>query len=116
MIVSGACALLIGPASAWPALGLGLAFLWGFSVVADSAQFSACVVSLSPPAYVGTMLTVQTSLGFLLTAVVIGALPYVMAAIGVGWAFALLGVGPLVGAIAMWRLAPMLDQAVPSKC
>ena len=110
MVVSGGCALVIGPASAWPALALGLAFLWGFSVVADSAQFSACVVSLSPPEYVGTMLTVQTSLGFLLTAVVIGALPHAMAAIGVGAAFALLGIGPLVGAIAMWRLAPMLPR------
>lgn len=109
MLISGGCALLIGPASAWPALAIGLAFLWGFSVVADSAQFSACVVSLSPPDYVGTMLTLQTSLGFLLTAVVIGVLPYAMAALSVGWAFALLGIGPLLGAVAMWQLAPLLD-------
>lgn len=108
MLVSGGCALLIGPASAWPALALGLAFLWGFAVVADSAQFSACVVTLSPPDYVGTMLTVQTSMGFLLTAGMIGALPAVMGAVGIGPAFALLGIGPLVGAVAMWRLAPLL--------
>jgi hypothetical protein len=105
------CALLIGPAAAWPSLAIGLAFLWGFSVVADSAQFSACVVSLSPPDYVGTMLTVQTSLGFLLTVVMIGLLPHAMEALGVGGAFALLGLGPLLGAVAMWRLAPMLDRA-----
>jgi len=111
MVVSGGCALLIGPASAWPVLALGIAFVWGFSVVADSAQFSACVVSLSPPDYVGTMLTVQTSMGFLLTAVMIGALPWVMGALGIGAAFALLGIGPFIGAVAMWRLAPMLDQA-----
>ncbi len=111
MVVSGGCALLIGPASAWPALGLAVAFLWGFTVVADSAQFSACVVSLSPPEFVGTMLTVQTSMGFLLTAVVIGALPHAMAAFGVDWAFALLGIGPLLGAVAMWRLAPLLPVA-----
>lgn len=79
-------------------------------MVADSAQFSACVVSLSPPEYVGTMLTVQTSLGFLLTALVIGGLPHAMAALGVGGAFALLGIGPLLGAIAMWRLAPLLPH------
>jgi hypothetical protein len=114
MVVSGGCALLIGPASAWPAVAIGLAFLWGFSVVADSAQFSACVVGLSPPDYVGTMLTVQTSLGFLLTAVVIAVLPWAMAALGVGVAFALLALGPLAGAVAMWRLAPMLpDQPSP---
>jgi hypothetical protein len=44
-------------------------------VVADSAQFSACIVSLSPPDYVGTMPTAQTSLGSLLTAITIGLLP-----------------------------------------
>jgi MFS family permease len=114
MVVSGGCAVLIGPASAWPALALGLAFVWGFAVVADSAQFSACVVSLSPPDYVGTMLTVQTSMGFLLTAAMIGVLPHVMAALGTGAAFALLGIGPFVGAVAMWRLAPMLPgQSLP---
>ncbi len=114
MVVSGGCAVLIGPASAWPAVALGIAFVWGFSVVADSAQFSACVVSLSPPDYVGTMLTVQTSMGFLLTAVMIGALPWVMGALGIGAAFALLGLGPFVGAVAMWRLAPMLPgQSLP---
>ena len=113
MVVSGGCALLIGPASAWPMLALAIAFVWGFAVVADSAQFSACVVSLSPPDYVGTMLTVQTSIGFLLTAAMIGVLPWVMGALGVGAAFALLGLGPFVGAIAMWRLAPVLDQPSP---
>lgn len=110
MVVSGGCAVLIGPAASWPALAVALAFLWGFTVVADSAQFSACVVSLSPPEYVGTMLTVQTSLGFLLTAVTIGLLPWAMAALGPAWGFALLGIGPLLGAVAMWRLAPMLER------
>ena len=110
MVVSGGCALSIGFVSAWPMLVLVLAFVWGFAVVADSAQFSACVVSLSPPDYVGTMLTVQTSMGFLLTAVVIGVLPYLMAALGAGGAFALLAIGPLAGAIAMWRLAPLLPR------
>jgi predicted MFS family arabinose efflux permease len=111
MLVSGVCALAIGPVGAWPMLALAVAFVWGFAVVADSAQFSACVVSLSPSDYVGTMLTVQTSMGFLLTAVVIGVLPYLMAALGVGGAFAVLAIGPLAGAVAMWRLAPLLPRA-----
>jgi hypothetical protein len=64
MLASGSCALLIGSASAWPLLALVIAFIWGLTVVADSAQFSACIVSFSPPDYVGTMLTVQTALGF----------------------------------------------------
>lgn len=108
MVVSGCCALVIGAAAPWPMLALAIAFVWGFAVVADSAQFSACVVSLSPPDYVGTMLTVQTSMGFLLTAAMIGVLPWLMGTLGIELAFALLGIGPLAGAVAMWRLAPML--------
>ncbi len=111
MVVSGGCALVIGLTASWPVLALAIAFVWGFAVVADSAQFSACVVSLSPPDYVGTMLTVQTSMGFLLTAVMIGVLPWVMGTIGFEFAFALLAIGPFVGAVAMWRLAPMLAAA-----
>jgi MFS family permease len=110
MLVSGAAAVAIGPASAVPWLAVVIAFVWGFAVIADSAQFSACVVSLSPPEYVGTMLTVQTSLGFLLTAVTIAALPVAMAWLGPAGGFMLLGVGPLLGAWAMWRLAPMLPR------
>jgi MFS family permease len=109
MLLSGGAALAIGPAAAVPWLAVAIAFVWGFAVIADSAQFSACVVTLSPPDYVGTMLTVQTSLGFLLTAVTIAALPLAMAALGPAAGFMLLGVGPLIGAVAMWRLAPMLD-------
>lgn len=109
MLLSGGAAVAIGPASAVPWLAVVIAFVWGFAVIADSAQFSACVVTLSPPDYVGTMLTVQTSLGFLLTAVTIAALPVAMAWLGPAAGFMLLGLGPLLGAWAMWRLAPMLE-------
>lgn len=109
MLASGLCALVIGPAAALgPAVVLGIALVWGFFVVADSAQFSACVATLSPPDYLGTMLTVQTSLGFLLTAVTIGILPPAIAWLGWEWAFMLLAPGPLLGALAMWRLRRML--------
>lgn len=112
MLVSGTCAVLIGPASGLgTAIMLAIALVWGFSIVADSAQFSACIVQLSPPDYVGTMLTVQTSLGFLLTAATIGLVP---AAVGwLGWdrAFLVLAPGPFLGAWAMWRLRPLLRAA-----
>lgn len=111
MLASGACALLIGPAAAVaPWLALLVALIWGFAVVADSAQFSACIVSLSPPDYVGTMLTVQTSLGFLLTVLTIGIVPWAVALVGWDWAFAVLAPGPLLGAFAMWRLRPLLPK------
>jgi MFS family permease len=111
MLASGACALLIGPAAAVaPWLVLAVALVWGFAVVADSAQFSACIVSLSPPDYVGTMLTVQTCMGFLLTVLTIGIVPAAVALVGWEWAFAVLAPGPLLGAWAMWRLRPLLPR------
>ena len=56
--------------------------LWGFFVVADSAQFSAMVAELAPPHAVGTALTLQTSLGFLLTMVTIQLVPVLVDAGG----------------------------------
>jgi MFS family permease len=68
MVISGSCAIVIGPASHGAALLLvAITMIWGLSVVADSAQFSACVTELVPGEYTGTALTLQTSLGFLLT-------------------------------------------------
>ena len=102
---SGACAALttvvFGGSPIWFFL---LAAVWGFAVVADSAQFSALVAEHSPAQYVGTALTLQTSLGFLLTIVTIDALPRVAAAVGWQWASLLLVPGPLAGVAAMRRL------------
>ena len=46
---------------------VALCLVWGVSIVADSAQFSASIAELSDRAWVGTMLTLQTALGFTLT-------------------------------------------------
>lgn len=105
MIVSGACAALAGLIYGGPVIGLiALAVVWGFSVVADSAQFSALVSEYSPRTHVGTALTLQTCAGFLLTMVSMRLLPAVAAAAGWRWAFLLLVPGPALGALAMNRL------------
>lgn len=105
MAISGCCALAMGFLhGAAPGLVLLVGIIWGMSVVADSAQFSACAVELAPPEYTGTMLTVQTCLGFLLTIVTIQAVPFVVGALGWGGAFALLSLGPAVGVAAMLKL------------
>ncbi|MFN8683984.1 nitrate/nitrite transporter [Paracoccus sp. P2] len=105
MAVSGTCALLIGLT---PALGAGVviavALIWGISVIADSAQFSASVAELSEPELVGTMLTLQTSMGFLLTFIIIQSMPLIVAACGWAFAFAALAIGPWLGVLAMGRL------------
>lgn len=78
-----------------------LAMIWGFAVVADSAQFSALISEHSPVDHVGTALTLQTCLGFLLTMVTIELLPRLAAAVGWRWASLLLVPGPLLGVLAM---------------
>lgn len=105
MVVSGACALLIGVVARYSlSLGIALALLWGVAIVADSAQFSACVTELSPGDYVGTAVTLQTALGFLLTMVTILLVPRWAAAWGWQWAYVPLAIGPALGIIAMRRL------------
>jgi MFS family permease len=77
MGISGTCCLLVGPLFGGdPLLLIGLCLIWGFAIVADSAQFSTSITELSEPAYVGTALTLQTCLGFLLTLVTIRLVPY----------------------------------------
>jgi MFS family permease len=110
MVVSGACCALSGFAfgSPLPVLFL-LALVWGFSIVSDSAQFSALVAEFSPRTHVGTALTLQTCAGFLLTMVSMRLLPAVAASAGWQWAFLVLVPGPLFGAVAMRRLATSSD-------
>jgi MFS family permease len=105
MALSGACAATIGLTyGRAPLATLIVALVWGISVIADSAQFSTAVTELSPPAYVGTALTTQTSVGFALTTISIWLLPPIVAAIGWRWAFATLAIGPFLGVVAMARL------------
>jgi MFS family permease len=75
--------------------------IWGFAVVADSAQFSALVSEHAPRDHVGTALTLQVCLGFLLTMVTIEALPRVAALVGWQHASWLLVPGPVLGLLAM---------------
>lgn len=105
MAASGSCALVIGFLFAAPPwLLFAVALIWGITVVADSAQFSASIAELSDPDYVGTMLTVQTCLGFLLTLVTVQLLPHLVDALGWSYACAALAIGPFLGVWSMARL------------
>ena len=105
MLVSGICALNVGLFYGAPLIALlPILLLWGISIVADSAQFSAAVSELAPREYVGTALTLQTSLGFLLTAATIYLLPTLAGAIGWRWSMSVLAIGPAVGVWAMLAL------------
>jgi MFS family permease len=110
MAASGACALAMGWLLRAPILlVLIVALVWGFAVVADSAQFSALVTEVAPAHAVGTALTLQTALGFLLTMVSISAVPPLREAGGWPLAFGVLALGPVFGIATMRRLASYRD-------
>jgi MFS family permease len=112
LAASGACSLGIGLLfGGRPAVVAAVGVLWGFAVVADSAQFSAGISELCPAERVGTVLTVQTGLGFLLTLVTIRLIPTVERLVTWRWAFTLLALGPAVGIWAMAKLRS-LPQSV----
>ncbi|MES1924304.1 major facilitator superfamily protein [Salinisphaera sp. T31B1] len=105
MCVSGACALLIGwlPDNYWPLI-LIVGLVWGFWVVADSAQFSTVITELGDQRYVGTALTIQLAIGYILTVPTLWLIPVVHEHFGWAAAFGVLAIGPAVGTIAMQRL------------
>lgn len=106
MTISGLCALVIGGVRHGPiALTIVVGVVWGITVVADSAQFSAMVTEVGDQAYVGTAVTLQLATGFVLTVVTIWLVPQVRDAVGWDWAFVVLVPGPMLGVAAMLRLA-----------
>jgi len=108
MAISGACCLAVGFLfGGSPTLLLLMAVVWGATVVADSAQFSAAVTELADPRYLGTALTIQTCIGFLITTASIRLLPWFIDTLSWRYAFAPLALGPALGIIAMMRLQGM---------
>ncbi len=111
LAISGSCALVVGFFFASPFAVTMICFVWGFAVVADSAQFSAAVSELTDRRYVGTALTMQTSLGFLLTMVTIRIIPLLTELLGWKYVFTVLAIGPALGIWSMLRLR-LLPESV----
>jgi MFS family permease len=124
LVASGGCALVAGALYDWPGALTIVCLIWGFSVVADSAQFSAAISELCDPHFVGTALTIQTCAGFLLTTLTIRAVPWILDQRGASagtasatgadawWpALALLAAGPAFGIFQMLRLRVMPEAA-----
>ncbi len=104
LIISGLCALVSGLLFGSPFALTAVCLLWGFAVVADSAQFSTAVTELSDSRYVGTALTIQTSAGFLLTLISIQLVPLFIDLLGWEYVFLILVPGPIFGIWSMLRL------------
>ena len=106
MGVSGMSAVLIGFFFAGPLwIFVIVALIWGFTVVADSAQFSAAVTELSDEHLVGSSLTFQMGVGFTITMLTIWLTPLIAEWLGSWqWTFLMLAPGPLIGAFSMFLL------------
>jgi MFS family permease len=107
MGASGTCAVLVGLAfGAPPILVIALGMVWGVTVIADSAQFSAAVSELAPAGTAGSALSLQTAIGFIFTSITILAIGLLDPSDAAGWrlAFVVLALGPVIGILAMWRL------------
>jgi MFS family permease len=116
MAASGTCCVLAGLTLGGPFwLVALLMWVWGFFVVADSAQFSALITEVAPADSVGTALMLQTSMGFLLTMVTIQAVPAMVDVVEWRWAFAFLALGPAAGIWSIRRLRAVqgLHSKVP---
>jgi MFS family permease len=110
--ISGSCAILIGllfHTNIYLILIVGL--IWGFTSVADSAQFSTMVTEAADQSYVGTALTVQLATGFAVTVVTIWLIPILQDLFSWQWAFTFLVPGPIIGILAMLRLKSLPEAA-----
>lgn len=111
LAISGTCSIFIGLLIGAPSrIVLLIGLVWGFSVVADSAQFSTLVTELADQSYVGTALTLQLALGFAVTVVTIWVIPILQEIVGWQWAFAFLVPGPIVGILSMNRLRKFRNE------
>ncbi|NND92389.1 MAG: MFS transporter [Granulosicoccus sp.] len=87
-----------------PLLVAAVFVVWGLSVIPDSAQFSALIADLAPPEMAGSLMALQTGLGFSLTILTVQLTPLVAMKMGWPFLFCLLAAGPLVGILSMWPL------------
>ena len=107
MAISSVCCVLAALALHRPLLLAPLSLIWGIAVIADSAQFSTIISEVSDKRYVGTALTCQVALGFLLTAAVIRLMAAIASRYGWNWALASMALGPLLG---IWAMTGLLSR------
>lgn len=104
MLISASCSIIIGfTFGQFILFTIIISIIWGISIIADSAQFSAAVSEIAEEEYVGTALTFQMCIGFLVTIFSINLIPVIQRMIGWEWAFIILAIGPILGTITMFK-------------
>ena len=81
--------------------------VWGFSISGDSPQFSALTASNSPPALVGSVLTLTNSVGFFISIVSIQLFVWLAQTYSLAQLIPWMGIGPVLG---VWALSPLLRR------
>ncbi|MGE7184457.1 MFS transporter [Peribacillus sp. NPDC006672] len=105
MTISAFCSLIIGFTFGKPIwLTIVVASIWGIFIIADSAQFSAIISTFADTEYVGTAITFQMAIGFLITVISINLIPFVVEFTTWEWVFPMLSIGPILGIIFMLQL------------
>jgi len=110
LAMSGASSLVIGLYFDQPYIALAIAIVWGMTAIPDSPQYSSMITELAELAHVGTALTLQTAIGFLLTIISIRIVPVFVRIVGWSYGFTILAPGPLMGIISLYRLRKHPDS------
>ncbi|MEP3275015.1 MAG: MFS transporter [Stappiaceae bacterium] len=108
MALSGLSALATAATFGGPVwLTFVVVVVWGITIIPDSAQFSALVADASSPEQAGSLMTLQTALGFTLTFFTVQGMPLLVNVLGWAPVLAILALGPVFGIVAMLRLRAM---------
>jgi hypothetical protein len=112
LLVSGICCLL-SPLFFHAPVGvfLGFLLLWGIMVIGDSPQFSALTAQTAPREFVGSALTIVTSIGFFITIFSIQFTNFFIKFLGSEFIFLFLVPGPIFGLVSLWPLYRRHSQA-----
>lgn len=110
LVISGISSILIGIVYPNPYLILTIALIWGLTIVPDSPQYSSMITELSDPKLIGTALTLQLAIGFLITIGSIILVPIVVENFGWSFAFSFLFIGPLFGIWALLKLRSLPES------
>ena len=110
LLVSGMCCIL-SPFLFFLSKNAFILFLliWGISVVGDSPQFSTLNARTAPRDYVGSALTIVTSIGFFITIISIQLANALLRIINPQSIFVMLVIGPIFGLL---KLRRVLDNSV----
>ena len=107
LALSAVCCLVSPLVFTSASLPITLVFIviWGCAVVGDSPQFSALTATSAPRDYVGSAVTIVTSIGFAITIPAIQVVSSLHAAGSTRWAYLALAPGPILG---LWWLRTSL--------